>query len=169
MNETLKFHGVTEMTFPSTVGRSACAQRLASPLRGTQGYFLMQEDMNDFVTSQPTIVFGELCYFSVATFRRKIGRYAEGDDGLIRATMRASCGLLAEDVALHPAGANHGSPLGQARAWWRPWRRGRYLGDEQGLVRCHVSLVQHCLERGWDFRSEHHAPGHVAEGEPCGN
>ena len=45
MNETLKFHGVTEMTFPSIVrrslildrmGRFACAQRLASRApRGT--------------------------------------------------------------------------------------------------------------------------------------
>ena len=33
---------------------------------------------------------------------------------------------------------------------------GRLLGDEKGLVRCHVSLVKHCLERGWDFCSEHH-------------
>ena len=42
-------------------------------------------------------------------------------------------------------------PLGQARAWWRPWRRGRYLvgwwATKKGLVRCLVSLVEHCLER----------------------
>ena len=48
--------------------------------------------------------------FSVATFRQKIERYAEGggDGGLTRATMRAACGLPAEDVALHPDGAGHG-------------------------------------------------------------
>ena len=41
--------------------------------------------------------------------------------------MRAACGLPAEDVALRPIGAGHGVPLGPARAWWRPWRRGRHL------------------------------------------
>ena len=57
MNETLKFHGVTEMTFPSTVrrsliinctGRFAGAQRIASLPPGTQEHFLMQEDMERF-------------------------------------------------------------------------------------------------------------------------
>ena len=86
------------------------------------------------MTSQPaagalfTVVLGELCYFSVATFQQKLEKYAEGGDGgLTRATMRVVCGLPAEDVALHPDGASHGSPLVQARAWWRPWRRGRHL------------------------------------------
>ena len=93
----------------------------------------MQEDMKDFVTSQPAAgalftVVGELCYFSVATFHQKLEKYAEGGDGgLTRATMRVACGLPAEDVALHPDGASHGSPFVQARAWWRPWRRGRHL------------------------------------------
>ena len=60
-NETLKFHGVTEMTFPSIYetishiinckGRFVSAQRLASISPGTQGYFLLQEDMKDFVTT----------------------------------------------------------------------------------------------------------------------
>ena len=59
MNETLEFHGVTEMTFPSIKRRSLIvnckarfvgAQRLASLPLGTQGYFLMQEDRKDFVT-----------------------------------------------------------------------------------------------------------------------
>ena len=93
VNETLKFHGVTEMTFPSIMrrslimnckGRFVGAERLASHLPGTQGCFLMQEDVKDFVTSRPaagalfTVVLGELCDFSVAAFRRKIERYAEG-------------------------------------------------------------------------------------------
>ena len=109
LNETLKFHGVTEMTFPSIMrrslildckGRFVCAQRLASLLPDTQGHFLMQEDMKDFVTSQPaaglfTVVLGELCDFGVATFRQKIGGYTEGggDGGLTRATTRVACGL----------------------------------------------------------------------------
>ena len=75
-------------------------------LQGTQGYFLM-EDVKDFVTSQPaagalfTIVLCELCDFSVATFRQQIERCAEGggDGRFTRATMRAACGLPAEDVA----------------------------------------------------------------------
>ena len=59
MNETLKFHGVTEMTFLSIMrrsliinctGRFVGAQRIASLLPGTQGYLLMP-DMKDFVTS----------------------------------------------------------------------------------------------------------------------
>ena len=54
MNETLKFHGVTELTLPSIMrrslivnrnGRFVSAQRLASLLPGTQGHFLMQEDI----------------------------------------------------------------------------------------------------------------------------
>ena len=108
------------MTFPSIVrrsliinckGRFVSAQRLASLLSDIQVFFLMQEDMNDFVTSQPaagaqfTIVLGELCDFSVATFQQQIERYAEGggDGGLTR----AACGLPAEGVALHQGGAGH--------------------------------------------------------------
>ena len=95
--------------------RFVTAERLASLLPGTQGYFLMQEVMKDFVTSQPaagalfTVVLGELCDFSVATIRQKIAKHAEGggDGGLTRATMRANCGLPAEDEALRP-GAGHG-------------------------------------------------------------
>ena len=96
----------------------------------------MQEDVKDFVTSQPaagalfTVVLGELCDFLAlrpSGERLKGTLEGGGDGGLTRATTRAACGLPAEDVALHPDGANHGSPLGQARAWWRPWRRGKYL------------------------------------------
>ena len=101
----------------------------------------MQEDTIDFVTSQPaagplfSIVLGELCSFSVATFRQETGRYAEGggDGGLTRATMRAACGLLAEDVAFHPDGA--GRPRPGADGGDRGW----LLGDEEGLDWCHVS------------------------------
>ena len=62
MNETLKFHGVTEMTFPSIMRRSLiinCEERFVSAQRlvrlppGTQEYFLIQEDMKDFETSHP--------------------------------------------------------------------------------------------------------------------
>ena len=147
----------------SCKGRFVSAQRLASLPPGTQAHFLMQEDMRDFVTSQPaagalfTIVLGELCDFSVATFRQKIGRDAEGggDGGLTRATIRAACGLSAEDVALHPDGAGHGvAPRPGAGVVETVAERqvpGCLVGDEEGLVRCLVSLVEHCLERGWDF------------------
>ena len=117
---------------------------------GTQQHFLTQEDMKDFVTSQPaagalfTIVFSELCDFSVATFQQKIEKYAEGGDGgLTRATV--ACGLPAEDVALHPDGAGHrvasrpGAGVGTVAARHVP---GWLLGDEEGLVRCRVSLVK---------------------------
>ena len=74
--------------------------------------------------------------------------------------MRAACGLPAEDVALHPDGAGHGvAPRPGAGVVETVAARqvpGWLLGDEEGLVRCHVSLVKHCLERGWDFCSEHH-------------
>ena len=125
-------------------------------------------DMMDFVTSQPaagalfTVVLDELCDFSVATFRQQVERCAEGggDGGLTRAAMRASCGLLAKDVALHPAGANHGvAPrpgAGMVETVAARQIPGWLLGDEERLVRCHVSLVKHCLERGWDFCSEYH-------------
>ena len=157
MNDTLKFHGVTEMTFRLFVG----AQRLASLLPGTQGYFLIQEDTKDFVTSQPaagalfTIVLKELCDLGVATFWQKIERYTDeggGDGGLTKATMPAACGLPAEDVAVHPDGAGHGvAPWPGAGVVQTVGARqvpGWLLGDEEGLVRCHVSLVKHCLERG---------------------
>ena len=61
MNETLKFNGETESAFPSNMRRSLrdqlegkVHQRGApcTPLAGTQGYFLMYEDMKDFVTSK---------------------------------------------------------------------------------------------------------------------
>ena len=59
MNATMKFHGITEATFPSTVrrslvilcrGRFVSAARLARLPPGAHGHFLMQEDMTDFVT-----------------------------------------------------------------------------------------------------------------------
>ena len=58
MNSTMKFHGITEATFPSIMrrslvilckGRFVSAARLARLSVGTQGYFMMQEDMKDFV------------------------------------------------------------------------------------------------------------------------
>ena len=134
MNETLNFHGVTEMTFPSIVrrsfiintkGRFAGAQRLSSLAPGTQAHFLTK-DVKDFVTSQPaagalfTVVFGELCDFLAlrpSSKRLKGTLEGGGDGGLTSVTMRAACGLPAEDVALLPDGAGHGVALGQARAW----------------------------------------------------
>ena len=83
MNETLKFYGETEMTFPSIVRRSLISnctrevcQRTAprEPLPGAPRRTFSCRDMKDFVTSQPaagalfTVVLGELCDFSVATF-----------------------------------------------------------------------------------------------------
>ena len=160
------------MTFPSIMRRSlivnckarfVSAQRFASLPPGTQGCFLTQEDLKDFVASQPaagalfTIVLGELCDFSVATFRQKIERHAEGggDGGLTRATMCAACGLPAEDVALHPDGVAPRPGAGVVETVAARQVPGWLLGDEQELVRCHVSLVKNCLERGWDFCSEH--------------
>ena len=200
VNGTLKFYGETEMAFPSFVrrpliinckGRFVSAQLLASLLPDTQEHFLTQEEMKDFVTSPPaagapfTTVLDELCDFSVATSRQKIERHAEcgGDGGLTKATMRAACGLPAEDVALHQDGADHGvaPPPGAGVVDTVAARQvpGWLLGEEEGLVRCHVSLVKHCLERGWGFCSEYHVsrlhqdvcpgcrPGTVWR--PCGN
>ena len=121
--------------------------------------------MKDFVTAQPaagalfTIVLCELGDFRVATFPQKTEKHAAsgGDGGLTRATTRAACGLLAEDVALLPDGADQGvAPAGVVETVAARQVPGWLLGDEEGLVRCHVSLVQHCLERGWDFCSEYH-------------
>ena len=110
----------------------------------------MQEDTKDFVTSQPasgalfTVVLGELCDSSVATFQPKMERYAEGggDGGLTRATMRVACGLPAEDTALHPDGAGHGvAPrpgAGVVETLAARQVPDRLLGDEE-LVGCHVS------------------------------
>ena len=122
----------------------------------------------DFVTSQPatgalfTIVRGELCDSGVATVRQKIERHPEGggDDGVTRATTRAACGLPAEYVALHPDGAGHRiAPRPSAGVVETVAARqvpGWLLGDEEGLVPCHVSLVKHCLERIWGLCSEYH-------------
>ena len=82
------------------------------------------------------IVLGELCDFSVATFRQKIERYVEGggDGGLTKATMRAACGLT-----FHPDGAGQGAAsrsgagvvetaaARQVTCW--------LLGDEEGAWR----------------------------------
>ena len=125
----------------------------------------MQEEVKDFVTSRPaagalfTIVLGELCDFSVAAFRRKIERYAEGggDGGLTRTTMRATCGLTWPSTRTAPV---TGLPLG--RAWdvvvtvAARQVPGWLLGDEEGLVRCHVSLVKHCLGEAGTSGSEYH-------------
>ena len=81
VTSTMKFHGITEATFPSIMrrslvilckGRFVSAARLARLPVGTQGYFLMQEDMKDFVTSRPAagalfrMLMGDLSQFSVA-------------------------------------------------------------------------------------------------------
>ena len=112
LNDVMKFHEVSETTFHSIMrrslvinrkGRFVSAERLAQLPPGVQGYFLMQEDMKDFVTSQ---------------------KYADGggDGGLSRATTRSACGLLVEEVApLTPgplAGPSHVSrhaPVGAVR------------------------------------------------------
>ena len=89
MSATMKSHGITEATFPSIVrrslvilckGRFVSAARLARLPPGAQGYFLMQEDMKDFVTSKPaagalfTILMGHLSQFSVDRFRERLSR-----------------------------------------------------------------------------------------------
>ena len=124
MNATMKFHGITEATVRSITwrslvvlckGRFVSAARLAQLPSGAQGYFLMQEDMKDFVTSNPaagamfTILMGDLSQLSVDRFREKIESYADGggDGGCTRATMRFACGLEPE---LHTPGPT-GGPL----------------------------------------------------------
>ena len=121
MNSTMKFHGITEATFPSIMrrwlvilckGRFVSAARLARLPVSTQGYFLMQEDMKDIVTSQPAagalfrMLMGDLSQFSVGSFRQKIESYMDGggDGGLTRATMRSACGLEQEFPAPRSAG-----------------------------------------------------------------
>ena len=114
MNETLKFHGVTEMTFPSIMrrnckGRFVSAQRLArNGHPGALSHAGGQERFRDLRRTWPSTRTAPVT----------------------------------------------GSLLGQARAWWRPWRRGMYLvgcwATKRGLS------VKHCLERGWDFCSEYH-------------
>ena len=158
MNETVEFHGVTEMTFPSIVRRPLSTSTVwgglfahsasrASSL-GTHVHFLMQEDTKDFATSQPagalfTIV---LCDFSVATFRQKVERYAgmAVSPGRLCARLAASLRRTWPSTRTAPVTARGGEAVS-----WLP-------GDEEVLVPCHVSLVKHCLERGWDFCSEHH-------------
>ena len=84
---------------------------------GNQVYFFMQEDMKDFVTSKHaagalfTMIFSDLADFSVASFRAKIERCADGggDGGLTRATMRAASGLPVEDADLRPPRAAGGT------------------------------------------------------------
>ena len=196
MNETLKFHGVTEMTFPSMMrrslildrmGRFACAQRLASLLPGTQGYSLVQQDMKDFVTSQPaagallTIVLGELCDFLAlrpSGKRLKDTLEGGGDGGVRRATTRAACGLPAEDVALHPDGASHavaprpgrgGDRVGEAGTWLAPWRR-RGACPVPCVSREALPGERLGLQLGEPRQQV--APGRVAEGAgkgPCGD
>ena len=136
----------------------------------------MQEDMKDFVTSQPAAGAVFTVVLSVPTFRHKIERYAErgGDGGLTRATMRAACG---EDVALHPDGGGHGvaPPArrgdrgGEAVSWLVAGRR-------QGA--CFVPRVsREALPGEWlghlvGAPRQHVAPGRVAQGAgqgPCGD
>ena len=135
MNETLKFHGVTEMTFPSIVRRSliidrkgsfAGAQRLSSLARGTQGYFLMQghERFRDLTA------YGGCCSLlsSVSCATSALRPSGKRLKGALRAgtalSKRRPCARLAGSLRTASVTGTH---LGQARAWWRPWRRGRYL------------------------------------------
>ena len=76
-----------------------------------------------------------------------------GDGGLTRAATRAACGLPADSVG-HGVAPPPGAGVAETVAARRV--PGWLLGDEEGLVRCHVSLVKHCLERGWGFCSESH-------------
>ena len=183
MNATMKFHGITKATFLSIMRRSlvilckerfVCAARLARLPPGSQGLFLMQEDMKDFVTSKPaagalfTILMGDLSQFSVDRFREKKESYADGggDGGLPRATMRSACGLKQE---LHAPGSTGGpvhapgtpgldigttdqevESVGSRRILVAlPWFRA-----DTGPQRCcsyHVSLLTHCLNDGLDL------------------
>ena len=64
-----------------------------------------------------------------------------------------------------------GSPLGQARAWWRPWRRGRNLVGAAGRRRG-VCPVPERLGLMLGAPRQQVAPGRVAEGAgqgPCGD
>ena len=83
-NATMKFHGIMEATFASICDdRPLCRARgrLARLPPGAQGYFLLQGDMKDFVTSKLaagalfTILMGDL---NSVSFREKIESYADG-------------------------------------------------------------------------------------------
>ena len=100
----------------------------------------MQEDMKDFVTSQPaaralfTTILGELCDFSVATFGKRLrgGR----DGGLTRAATRAACGLPA-DIVSHGIAPRPGPRVVETVATRQV--PGWLLGDER--VACPVPCV----------------------------
>ena len=155
MNETLTFHGVTEITFPSIMRRSViinCKERFESAQRQQTSPWASQRVPCSLSSSVSC----------AAAFRQKIERYAEGsgDGGLARSTMRAASGLPAEDVAFHPDGAGHvaasQSDAGVVETVAARQVPGWLPGDEEGLVGCRVSLVTHWLERGWDFCSKYH-------------
>ena len=175
MNASMKFHGITEGTFPSIVilckGKFVSADRLARLPPGAQGYFLMQEDMKDLMTSKPaagalfTILVGDLSQFSVDRFREKIETYADGggDGGLARATTRLACGL---DQEPHAPGST-GGPV------HAPGTHGLHIGDQEvepvgsrhvafvvqseqdNMLRNHVSLLTHSLNDGLNLCSEY--------------
>ena len=119
MNETLKFHRVTEMTFPSIMrrsliinceGRFVSAQRLAHPghpgaLSHAGGHERFRDLRRTWPSTRTAPVTGSLA--------------------------RPGAGVV-QSVAAR-----------QVPGW--------LLGDEEGLVRCHVSLVKRCLERGCNF------------------
>ena len=114
----------------------------------------MQEDLKDFVTKQPaagalfTIVLGELRF-------QRCDLPAKGSKGTLRAAgtavspgrpcARLAGSLPAEDVALHPDGAGHAvaprSGAGVVETVAARQVPGWLLGDEEGLVWCHVSLL----------------------------
>ena len=120
----------------------------------------MQEDVRrDFVTSQPaagalfTVVLGELCDFLAL---RPSGNRLKGAlraAGTAISALRPRAQLAGSLRRTWPSTRTAPvtlSPLGQARAVAARQVPGWLLGDEEGLVRCHVSLVK----RGWDFCSE---------------
>ena len=137
----------------------------------------MQENMKDFVTSSPaagalfTIIMGDLSDFSVVAFRDKLEKYADGcgDGGLTRATMRSACGLPAEEAAPpapdSSAGPSHvprHAPVCAVRvaAHGVESVESRRIphglqSEQEVLLRCHVSLLSHCLHDGHDLCSEY--------------
>ena len=68
-------------------------------------------------------------------------------------------GSLQSDVDLHLTGAGHGvvfrPSAGVVETVVARQVPGCPQGKEERLVRCHVSLVKHCLARNWDFCSEY--------------
>ena len=162
MNDTLKFHGVTEMTFPSIMrrsliidrmGRFAGAQRLASLQHpGALSHAGRHEIFRDLTACGGCPVH---CRPRVSCATSAL----RPSDTRLKGTLRAvgtavspgrPCARLAGRMwPSTRTAAVTGSPLrpGAETVAARPFP-GWLLGDEEGRVLCHVSLVKHCLERG---------------------